>query len=1483
MPHINRIRLVDVGFNDAKSFYDDFRLSFNGKSATYDLENGGGKSVLLMMMLQVLLPNTALREDKPLKNIFIGGKDRTSHVLIEWVLDNGLQYKYMLTGFCARRIKQKRDEEGVGYLISEEGENTSGAGIEYFNYFYLYNEPNQYDIYNMPICSFSGNKRRVIQFDALKDLIRGLNKKNLSMNYFDRRGEYISFLKNYNLINTEWKIIGQINSGENSIEKYFRQNKTSRKLIENLLIKIVEDTKTDNFTKNLGDGEKDEDLANILINIRENLNKLSKDQQYLYEYNQILDFYNKIKNVVIRLKDDYQKLDDFKLMVIKNRNKMTCDIEQGQKQKQDIEKNLAFVLENLKKAQNQKDCLDIALLEHSLSILEIELKKRIKEQEEFEVKRQEARQEYNLQNAQNDYLKFKNEQNQVFKAKSSLENLNKDADNLKKEYAKIGFNYKLSLESLANECGEKIDEKIKEKAQKIEEKNILQGKIAQLSEKMGKVKNMIESLVKEKELKEAVIQEKVSYFQKNGKLNMIMEPEISLKDLEKEMLENNKLQEELEEKKEELNKLYRTNNTLLAQLEGDVLLFEERRKEPLAFMEEYKLEKSRMQKLFELYDIDANVDEGGEDLDLKLTQVLSSLENEKTLLEIEQKNIDNKLQRLDHDKSYVPNDEILVFKERLAKKYKSVYTGLDLLNQKSEAQKEEVLEKFKLLPYSILLLEKDFLDFKKNIAMFEKEVLECPLPVFNLESVRSMKNFENDDLLFLAGRNDIYVKNDALLDFKEGLQREKEKVEGELLTLRQKIKEVQDDKFKALSFMDRFTKQIVDERKENIKELEAMIENTKVRFNDVKAEILENKKQLDAIPKREEELREKLDVLSKDFESLDIYISQSAKKEDLESRLKEERESLIECEGNNDKFLKLSKELDKNINILSDDEHELKQKQREHKGLLESLSSFEEDQVIDLEFDKLKEKFNALKQSVEGKNMEEDNLREKIDMHQKYKNDCEARIVQSEYSVAFFKEKEEKEKFLNQYSDVSIQEIKLLEKEYDEKLKQVSKKVNDVYGEAKSKEAVIKDRKQKLIAIGGIYEKFSESLDEVQINERIQRARLLVEACQKEKKDLEKAMEDVEQKTDMIQRQLESIVNFIDEKKVENQTEEMLDEILPYNKIIKEYAQIDEKIDQGLKNLEKEIRIITIKATEYYISDPIKQLDDFVIPKTLVQAIGAIGQLENYVGIIHEQIGKTKDDIEVLKGYQEEFVRQCIQRAERILDDLKKFSSLSRIDVDGKLRNMIEVKFSDYSQEEKFERMKNHIKSIVKEINTDIKKDTEGNISVDRVKIAMRLSSKELLARITDMDKVVVKLFKVESVNEHSAYKKWENAVGSEGQSNALYFIFAVCLISYIRMLSVTNSSIKSKKVIIADNPFGATSAVYLWEPMFRILKENDVQLIAPGHNINKALTSKFEVNYILNQEILEDSRIKVVVRDVRTEEDLDKMKFEKMKQLTFE
>ena len=109
MPHINRIRVNNVKYNFGTQFYDDFIMRFSCRNTIYDLANGGGKSVLMLLLLQNLIPNCTLDEKQPIEKLFRTSEgSKTIHSLIEWRLSDihvKNNYKYMLTGFCARKAK----------------------------------------------------------------------------------------------------------------------------------------------------------------------------------------------------------------------------------------------------------------------------------------------------------------------------------------------------------------------------------------------------------------------------------------------------------------------------------------------------------------------------------------------------------------------------------------------------------------------------------------------------------------------------------------------------------------------------------------------------------------------------------------------------------------------------------------------------------------------------------------------------------------------------------------------------------------------------------------------------------------------------------------------------------------------------------------------------------------------------------------------------------------------------------------------------------------------------------------------------------------------------------------------------------------------------------------------------------------------------------------------------------------------------------
>ena len=146
MPQINRVRVNNVKYNFGTQFYDDFMMRFNCRNTIYDLANGGGKSLLMLLLMQNMIPNCTLDEKQPIEKLFRKGSDNTCiHSLVEWKLDAHFQrdgYRYMTTGFCARKAGS-----------TDEGEITASgnASIEYFNYCIFYRQFGPNDIKNLPL------------------------------------------------------------------------------------------------------------------------------------------------------------------------------------------------------------------------------------------------------------------------------------------------------------------------------------------------------------------------------------------------------------------------------------------------------------------------------------------------------------------------------------------------------------------------------------------------------------------------------------------------------------------------------------------------------------------------------------------------------------------------------------------------------------------------------------------------------------------------------------------------------------------------------------------------------------------------------------------------------------------------------------------------------------------------------------------------------------------------------------------------------------------------------------------------------------------------------------------------------------------------------------------------------------------------------------------------------------------------------------
>jgi len=217
MPRINRVRVHNIHFETGGQprVYHDTVFEPFGENTLVLLGNGGGKTLLLHLIAQVVEPNVSL-QGRRIKRL-VEKEKFTGHLLVEWLLD-GAAPRFLLTGFCFA------DYIGGGHL-----------GMDYFTYLHQYDAENAYDLRSLPLADESN---RTLNFKQLRDSLRESPVK-VYPSY--RRQDYQEQLKSYQIDPQEWRYILRINDSEGGIENFFEGCSKTRTLLDKLLIPMIDE------------------------------------------------------------------------------------------------------------------------------------------------------------------------------------------------------------------------------------------------------------------------------------------------------------------------------------------------------------------------------------------------------------------------------------------------------------------------------------------------------------------------------------------------------------------------------------------------------------------------------------------------------------------------------------------------------------------------------------------------------------------------------------------------------------------------------------------------------------------------------------------------------------------------------------------------------------------------------------------------------------------------------------------------------------------------------------------------------------------------------------------------------------------------------------------------------------------------------------------------------------------------------------------
>lgn len=1442
MPSINRIRVNNVKYNFGTQGYDDFSMRMYGRNTLYDLANGGGKSVLMLLLMQNLIPNCTLDDKQPIEKLFRDPSNTVIHSLIEWKLDacdikEGM--RYMTTGFAARKAA----------TMETEGEEDSSqtAQIEYFNYVIFYRDYNKNDIINLPLVKDNEH----ISYKALRNYLHDLsrNDKNLLVYIFDRKGEYQRFIADYGLYESHWEIVRGINRTEGHVRTYFESNyKTTRRVIEDLLIEeIIEKAY---MTKTERETGKTENTVSLLMTIQEELKSLAEKKKGIQTYDHEQEL---VKLLVDRI-DSFMELYSEQEETAKAAGQILVTLN---KEKEGREARLESLNTRVAEAEERlKDTKELVeILKIYRDIEELEKRNELIDEKEAAEKKLSVDMElqdqsYRYRSAIQSYLTLK-------KAKSELDVLVNEKKDMPKGASDI-------YTVVAN-----IRDRMDTKLVQLEEKK------KPVSEKIAALNAELASLAKSKaeaETEVAVLDSRLEYMEKdieseNASLNamqddvdyaLLIDPAGAIRERSKLLSDSEdasvslrKSLEEMEYEKGEYQTRIEEVTDRLRELE-----LEEKALEKKA--EEYRECKDKFKSLCSIYADDVKA--SPEDVERRLTDRLSD-----TVINVYE--LGNILKKLEDRERDIREGKLIEESEGVKKVMDYLFTrqgrssmhGMDYLAALPEEKREALLMKAPGIAFGVVvenlseLLEDPGLmelGLNEEIFLYDKSLLNETSILLGdgVEAVRPAREFFidpkfMDQKLRLLG---------ADLDNRQEELRNSEVI---LETLREDLDFVKLFREKGLLYAEAEYAEAKEKSKEKSLELTKLREKLSTlerRINETEGELLDAE---NAIKRYHAELISLNNVVS-----LQDRISQLSAAKDRLKKEKKELQGRVEQVVSTTRTKELSL-LESNAEIESIEKEKLSLEHRWENKYVVYYNETTAYPWLEMEEDELEHAFEVAlggvsesRMAMEKEKLLQDTLASTIERETKA-------IEKLGVDISLLVETDKKEG-LSAASEEVLDAMKSeLERLRSERLS-IEKELSTIRTEKARVEGSIEYARERLGQEFGesALVRLSETKD-VQDSQKLLEDTILINKQQRQELDKVRAelktAEGQARGNDDLIRLATRIVeaNAIEISGLEPlESSDGLDD--KFDGYISRYDKLSKDIDRAKADMLKVKMSVYETLSNMGVNELAMSIrDDVVIPENKVEAEKLLSRLGDVISIISLERDRVEKTLVSMQQLKDSFVDQCVERCLDVRSELDKLTKLSEISMGDTKVQMIRLTIPYVKDEFIKDRMSDYIDQIVEEVD---KKESDA----ERQRfLGSSLAMKKLFSVIvTDMSKIKLLLYKRERIKEQSRYLRYEEAVGSTGQSQGIYIQFLISIINYIAgMYAVADSTTRSKTLFI-DNPFGAAKDIYIWEPIFTLLAENSCQLIVPARGATPEITGRFDINYVLGQQMTGDRTTTVVV-----------------------
>lgn len=1448
MPQINRIRVNNVKYNFGTQYYDDFLMRFSGKNTIYDLANGGGKSVLMLLLLQNMIPNCTLDEKQPVEKLFrTGSGSNTIHSMVEWLLSDVHQknhYKYMLTGFCARKARE------------EETEDKDAAEIDYFNYVIFYREYNEHDIKNFPLTvdGKDGKKER-ITYRGLKNYLKELERKdfNLEVKIFDKKGDYQRFIAEYGIYESEWEMIRGINKTEGHVRTYFETNyKTTRKVVEDLLIEeIIEKSFKNRVLTTEGAKKQENRMVETLLEIKDKLLELSAKKSDIQQYDAQVELLEGFKQQADYMKELYsgQEMIDRELASCYHALKKIR--QQEEEKKQEYQRELQALDEQ--KINLHRDCEAARIQENERKAEEVgeileDLQCKEEKGEEEQKKYRDMLLRAESMNDYLDYLYYKRERDVV---KESVSRSSQDKGELKRELEELAGERKKRDEKWFAEWQEKLTQA----GEQTEREEQLLKELEEQEKELSQTYAVAEYKMTDSGNKREICNETISRLKQEQGLVMLYDPEQELRNCKEQ-------QRELEENRNRNSIQLISIANRKRELEGEVEQLRrelencmEQRQQLEAEREQLASYEERVKKLKAVY-----LENDTEQLYHLLSGKYQEICDREKNLEEERVSFTTYVQGLRTGCPVGGTQEVktvLKYLNRIDEN--QAVSGEELLRRASVEERKLLLERIPMLPFAVVV--KDFAVVAADTGLSRLNLGNCAVPVIAWEMVENKEYLDFGELTYAMCRKELFFDEQAITMEIGKVENEIDEISKELDYIREQkgdyerdcnfLREFLESHFQRIRELETETEQLLQKQGKMENHLEMKQEEQKRQRQQEEARVQEQEQ----LEKEQKSCDEKLKIL----EEICHLILRSEELEqdyrEVQNQKKNTSAELSNIKGRMDAWSGKVRENRRMLEQIEKSMRERKQQWEKYRAYYQEsieVHGYEtlQDEEIDSRFLGILEVFRSGSGHMEDKQKLLDN----------YETAMEKSLQAIDYKgirVAEL-EKHHEQGMLKETGKEELLQYKQKMEEQGELLKGLKKEIRAVHSEKDRLEGAVMNGREVMIQKYGEFREVK--LNGISAEEFVSQREQQMQSLMNREAEVRTWMDDLDKKgrqQDLFLHDMDKILT--EEMRQWQETEPVLYEDIyaQVEKTMESFVRFQKSVQEKRENYE-DAKHRLIDALRKLGSEPLaEEIADHVrIPENIgetEQQMTALTEIEDCLKLEKERIEKSIRDMELIK---ENFESQCIQSCVNIKSELEKLPKLSRIMMDGESIPVISLSIPYVKEEEYEARMAEYIDRTV--YQADAIKSRE-----ERVKfLKNQLSWKRLFAVIVrDMNGIRLNLYKRERIREQSRYLKYEEAVGSTGQSQGIYIQFFIAMINYISSLySREEDSTSLGKVIFIDNPFGAAKDIYIWEPIFEMLKTNNVQLIVPCRGATPAITGRFDVNYVLGQKMVDGKQQTVVV-----------------------